>query len=119
MRVCRLRKIFFSIIILPFFLLINYLMRVCRLRKIFFSIIILPFFPFNYRIQIGKRRSEFPSVDRGLDSTRPEGRGQGGIRLFELQRCDVGHWKIDAGDHNEIQNGELFHRFRVLRDRRK
>lgn len=68
-------------------------------------------------MQIGKRRSELPPVDRGLDSTRREGRGQGGIRLFELQRCDVGHWKIDAGIHNEIQNGELFHRFRILRDR--
>ena len=53
LRVRRLRKIFFSIVILPFFFLINYLMRVCRLRKIFFSIIILPFFfLINYLMRV-------------------------------------------------------------------
>lgn len=77
------------------------------------------FFKLSNAFQIGKRRSEFPPVDRGLDSTKQEERGQGGIRFFELQRCDVGHWKIDAGSDNEIQNGQLFYWFRILRDRCK
>lgn len=70
-------------------------------------------------MQTGKGRSKFPPVATGFDSTGQERRSEGGIRFFELQRCDVGHWKIDAGNHNEIQNGQLFHWLRILRHRCK